>query len=170
MQQELYYGIEKKIQQLLSVENKTINKKTEIDSSENYYNRERKKEKAFPKLKRVKEAEPSEDDPQAYNYPPIDLLAQGDVEDTSAHGQRDMQKVVESKYDSKLLEAVDIALDLGQVSISMIQRKMHIDYALADGIINEMSRRGIVTEADGYKPREVLITREQANEMFEDCK
>ena len=81
-----------------------------------------------------------------------------------------MQKVVESKYDSKLLEAVDIALDLGQVSISMIQRKMHIDYALADRIINEMSRRGIVNDADGYKPREVLITREQANEMFEDCK
>ena len=53
--------------------------------------------KAFPKLKRVKEAEPTEDEPPAYNYPPIDLLAQGEVEDTSAHGQRDMQK-------AKLLE------------------------------------------------------------------
>ena len=46
---------------------------------------------------RVKEAEPSEDDSPEYNYPPIDLLAQGEVEDTSAHGQRDMQK-------AKLLE------------------------------------------------------------------
>jgi starch phosphorylase len=36
-------------------------------------------------------------------------------------------------------------------------------------IIDEMSRRGIVSEADGSKPREVLITREQAHEMFEDC-
>jgi len=32
-----------------------------------------------------------------------------------------------------------------------------------------MSRRGIVSEADGSKPREVLISREQAKEMFEDC-
>ena len=48
--------------------------------------------KAFPKLRRVKEAEPAVEGAQAYNYPPIDLLAQGEVEDTSAHGQRDMEK------------------------------------------------------------------------------
>ena len=43
------------------------------------------------KIKRVKEPEPAEDEPPAYNYPPIDLLAQGEEEDMSAHGQRDMQ-------------------------------------------------------------------------------
>ena len=75
----------------------------------------------------------------------------------------------EAEYDSKLPEAVDIAIDLGQVSISMLQRKMRIGYARAGRIIDEMSRRGIVSEADGSKPREVLITREQAHEMFEDC-
>jgi len=75
----------------------------------------------------------------------------------------------EAEYDSKLPEAVDIAIDLGQVSISMLQRKMRIGYARAGRIIDEMSRRGIVSEADGSKPREVLVTREQAHEMFEDC-
>ncbi len=75
----------------------------------------------------------------------------------------------EAEYDPKLPEAVDIALDLGQVSISMLQRKMRIGYARAGRIIDEMSRRGIVSEADGSKPRNILITREQANEMFEDC-
>lgn len=75
----------------------------------------------------------------------------------------------EAEYDSKLPEAVDIAIDLGQVSISMLQRKMRIGYARAGRIIDEMSRRGIVSEADGSKPRDVLITREQAHEMFEDC-
>jgi len=74
----------------------------------------------------------------------------------------------EAEYDNKLPEAVDIAIDLGQVSISMLQRKMRIGYARAGRIIDEMSRRGIVSEADGSKPREVLITREQAHEMFED--
>ena len=76
---------------------------------------------------------------------------------------------IESEYDPKLAEAVDIAIDLGQVSISMLQRKMRIGYARAGRIIDEMSRRGIVSEADGSKPRSILITREQANEMFEDC-
>ncbi len=76
---------------------------------------------------------------------------------------------IDSEYDPKLAEAVDIAIDLGQVSISMLQRKMRIGYARAGRIIDEMSRRGIVSEADGSKPRNILITREQANEMFEDC-
>ena len=75
----------------------------------------------------------------------------------------------EAEYDNKLPEAVDSAIDLGQVSISMLQRKMRIGYDRAGRIIDEMSRRGIVSEADGSKPREVLITREQAHEMFEDC-
>ena len=76
---------------------------------------------------------------------------------------------IETEYDSKLPEAVDIALDMGQVSISMLQRKMRIGYARAGRIIDEMSRRGIVSEADGSKPRNILISREQATEMFEDC-
>ena len=75
----------------------------------------------------------------------------------------------EAEYDNKLPEAVDIALDMGQVSISMLQRKMRIGYARAGRIIDEMSRRGIVSEADGSKPRDILISREQAREMFEDC-
>ena len=75
---------------------------------------------------------------------------------------------VDSEYDPKLPEAVDIAIDLGQVSISMLQRKMRIGYARAGRIIDEMSRRGIVSEADGSKPRDVLITREQAQQMFEE--
>ena len=73
-----------------------------------------------------------------------------------------------SEYDPKLPEAVDIVLELGQASISMLQRRMRIGYARAGRIIDEMAQRGIVSEADGAKPREVLVTREQAQLMFED--
>ena len=73
----------------------------------------------------------------------------------------------EAEYDPKLPEAVDIALDLGQVSISMLQRKMRIGYARAGRIIDEMTRRGIVSEADGSKPRDILISREEAQQLFE---
>ena len=73
-----------------------------------------------------------------------------------------------SEYDPKLPEAVDIVLDMGQASISMLQRRMRIGYARAGRIIDEMAQRGIVSEADGAKPRVVLISREEAAAMFED--
>ena len=72
------------------------------------------------------------------------------------------------EYDPKLPEAVDIVLELGQASISMLQRRMRIGYARAGRIIDEMARRGIVSEADGAKPRTVLMSREQINELFEE--
>ena len=73
-----------------------------------------------------------------------------------------------SEFDPRLPEAVDIVLELGQASISMLQRRMRIHYARAGRLIDEMARRGIVSEADGAKPRIVLITHEQAKKMFED--
>ena len=73
-----------------------------------------------------------------------------------------------SEFDPKLAEAVDIVMDMGQASISMLQRRMRIGYARAGRLIDEMAQRGIVSEADGAKPRVVLITREQAREMFEE--
>ena len=63
---------------------------------------------------------------------------------------------------------MDIVIDAGQASISMLQRRMRIGYARAGRLIDEMSQRGIVSEADGAKPRVVLISREEARSMFEE--
>ena len=72
------------------------------------------------------------------------------------------------EYDPRLPEAVEIVLEAGQASISMLQRRMRVGYARAGRLIDEMALRGIVSEADGAKPREVLITREQFQQMFEE--
>ena len=72
------------------------------------------------------------------------------------------------EYDPRLPEAIDIVLELGQASISMLQRRMRIGYAKAGRLIDQMAQRGIVSEADGSKPRTVLMTREQIDEMFEE--
>ena len=45
---------------------------------------------------------------------------------------------------------------------------MPVGYARAARIIDEMARRGIVSKADGVKPRTVLMTREQVNKLFEE--
>ena len=75
---------------------------------------------------------------------------------------------IASEYDPRLPEAIDIVIDMGQASISMLQRRMRIGYAKAGRLIDEMAQRGIVSEADGAKPRQVLITREEAQAMFEE--
>ena len=63
---------------------------------------------------------------------------------------------------------MEIVIEAGQASISMLQRRMRVGYARAGRLIDEMALRGIVSEADGAKPRTVLITREQFREMFDE--
>ncbi len=72
------------------------------------------------------------------------------------------------EYDPRLPEAVEIVIEAGQASISMLQRRMRVGYARAGRLIDEMAQRGIVSEADGAKPRSVLINREQFGQMFEE--
>ena len=59
-------------------------------------------------------------------------------------------------------------LEAGQASISMLQRRMRVGYARAGRLIDEMALRGIVSEADGAKPRTVNISRDQFQQMFEE--
>ena len=73
-----------------------------------------------------------------------------------------------AEYDPRLPEAVEIVVEAGQASVSMLQRRMRVGYARAGRLIDEMEQRGIVSEADGAKPRSVLITREEMNELFAD--
>ena len=75
---------------------------------------------------------------------------------------------VEADYDSRLEEAVEIVVEAGQASTSMLQRRMRVGYARAGRLIDEMERRGIISEADGSKPRNVLISREQMTMMFDE--
>jgi len=75
---------------------------------------------------------------------------------------------IAEEYDSRLPEAVEIVVEMGQASVSMLQRRMRVGYARAGRLIDEMERRGIVSEADGAKPRAVLISREQFKQMFEE--
>jgi len=71
-----------------------------------------------------------------------------------------------SEGDPLLQQAVEIAVESGQASISMLQRRLRIGYARAGRLIDEMASRGIVSQSEGAKPRNVLITREQCNLMF----
>ena len=63
-------------------------------------------------------------------------------------------------------EAVALVVENGQASISLLQRRLHIGYTRAARLIDQMEDRGYVGGYEGTKPREILITREQFQELF----
>ena len=63
---------------------------------------------------------------------------------------------LESGSDDLFPQAVEIALQAGEISTSFLQRKLSIGYNRAARIIDEMEERGIIGPAQGSKKREVL--------------
>ena len=61
--------------------------------------------------------------------------------------------------------AVDVILETGQASVSMLQRRLKLGYARAARIVDEMEEKGIVGPFMGSKPRTILITKEQWETM-----
>lgn len=62
-------------------------------------------------------------------------------------------------------KAVDVVLETGTASTSFLQRKLSVGYARGAKIIDQLQEKGIIGPANGSKPREILITRQQWLEM-----
>ncbi len=72
----------------------------------------------------------------------------------------------DSGYGDELLPAaVEVILETGQASVSMLQRRLKLGYARAARIVDEMEEKGIVGPFEGSKPRQLLITKEQWAQM-----
>ncbi len=70
-----------------------------------------------------------------------------------------------SDGDELLPAAVDVILETGQASVSMLQRRLKLGYARAARIVDEMEEKGIVGPFEGSKPRQLLITKDQWLQM-----
>ena len=71
----------------------------------------------------------------------------------------------ELEGDELLPQAVDVVLETGQASVSMLQRRLKLGYARAARIVDEMEEKGIVGPFQGSKPRNILVTKEQWEAM-----
>ncbi len=67
--------------------------------------------------------------------------------------------------DELLNQAIEMVVDAGQASVSLVQRKFKVGYSRAARIIDQMEARNIVGRFEGSKPRQVLITKQQWMEM-----
>lgn len=67
--------------------------------------------------------------------------------------------------DPLLNDAIDMVVDMGQASASMLQRRFKIGYSRAGRIVDQMEARGLISGYDGSKPRQLLITKDEWQEI-----
>ena len=67
--------------------------------------------------------------------------------------------------DDLLPDAIELVVRSGQASVSMLQRRFRIGYNRAARIVDMMEARGIVGPQDGSRPRQVLLTEEEFENM-----
>ena len=69
------------------------------------------------------------------------------------------------EVDELLSAAVEVVLETGQASVSMLQRRLKLGYSRAARLVDQMEERGYVGPFEGSKPRQLLITREKWQEL-----
>lgn len=72
----------------------------------------------------------------------------------------------DDSQDPMLKAVVEVVIDVGQASTSLLQRRFKLGYARAARIMDEMEQLHIIGPYEGSKPRQVLITRQQWIEMI----
>ena len=98
----------------------------------------------------------------------VDEAAEADVLDTIERANTPDAEKGNRDYDDELLpEAIELVVNQGSASVSMLQRRFRIGYNRAARIIDMMEDRQIVGPADGARPRQVLISREDLENMNE---
>lgn len=69
-------------------------------------------------------------------------------------------------FDSLMPDALKLVIEMGQASISLIQRRLVVGYPRAARIIDQMEKANFISPSDGSKPRTVYLTMEKYEELF----
>jgi S-DNA-T family DNA segregation ATPase FtsK/SpoIIIE len=60
--------------------------------------------------------------------------------------------------DPLLAQAIELVVEMGTASTSMLQRRLRLGYTRAGRVIDMLERRGIISGYEGSKPRQVLVS------------
>lgn len=63
-----------------------------------------------------------------------------------------------------VIRAAEVAVNNGQLSTTMLQKKLKLGYARASRIMDELEERGIIGPSEGSKPRKILMSKMQFDE------
>ena len=82
------------------------------------------------------------------------------------NSEKDPDSIEDAPTEDPLLnDAIDLVVDMGQASASMLQRRFKIGYSRAGRIVDQMEERGIISGYEGSKPRKLLITKQEWQEI-----
>lgn len=88
------------------------------------------------------------------------------MESEAAEDERADADEVSVRYDELLPNAIELVMSTGQASSSNIQRRLGVGYTRAARLVDTMEELRIIgPSAGGNKPREILMTSEQAKEL-----
>lgn len=96
--------------------------------------------------------------------PTFDSVADSQI--TAGVGAQNTTQEPDGEDESLFIEAVRCVAAHGTASASMLQRRLRVGYNRASRLIEEMEQRGIVSGFDGSRPRKLLISPEQLEEMY----
>ncbi|MCD8321636.1 MAG: DNA translocase FtsK, partial [Oscillospiraceae bacterium] len=68
-------------------------------------------------------------------------------------------------YDELLPQAVEVIFETKTASVSLLQRRLRLGYARAARLIDQLEEVGVVGPYEGSKPRQIMITKQQWQEM-----
>ncbi|MBO5975898.1 MAG: DNA translocase FtsK, partial [Oscillospiraceae bacterium] len=70
-----------------------------------------------------------------------------------------------TQYDELVPQAAEVIFETKQASVSMLQRRLKLGYSRAARIVDQLEELGILGPYEGSKPRQILVTKEQWQEM-----
>ncbi|MBQ7121023.1 MAG: DNA translocase FtsK 4TM domain-containing protein [Clostridia bacterium] len=92
-----------------------------------------------------------------------------EIEAKAAAAENAKKKAVDEdddeEYDPMLNDAIEVVVNAGGASTTMLQKKLKLGYARASRVMDQLEEKGIVGPSEGAKPRTVLITKQQWYEM-----
>ena len=100
-----------------------------------------------------------------YDDAMIEAMERKEIQDGKKGGSGSAESDEDSGSEQMLKQAVEVVIDAGQASTSLLQRRCKLGYARAARIMDEMEEKGLIGPYEGAKPRAVLISRQQWLEM-----
>ena len=83
-----------------------------------------------------------------------DLLEEVEPPELEAKGDEEF----DPDEDALLGDAIQLVVEMGTASTSMLQRRLRLGYTRAGRLIDMLERRGVISGYEGSKPRSVLVT------------
>ena len=102
-----------------------------------------------------------------YSREVMDKIEQAVKEKEKGGGGQTSAEPAEAQEDGDELlpAAVEVVLETGQASVSMLQRRLKLGYSRAARLVDQMEERGIVGPFEGSKPRQLLIDKAKWQEL-----